>query len=154
RLALSIIAAWPYTDAAAGAGTLALLVSKIETKPIDYLSNVEDGTILAQLDPRLFQAEVDQATHTLAMAQANQLQLEANFHKAQGDWLRAKDLNARGAIAQADYDLALANFETTQANVGVGKATISQAQAALRSAQTNLDYTTIRSPVKGVIIDR
>ena len=154
RLPLAMVVAWPRTDAAAGTGTLALLFSKIPTKTIDYLSVVEDGTILAQLDPRLFQAEVDKTSANLELAQANQLQLVANFHKAQRDWSRAQDLNSRGAIAQADYDLAKATFETAQANVEVGKATITQAKAALQSAATNLDYTTIKSPVKGVIIDR
>ncbi len=149
RLVLAVVGGWPRADAAG-----LLLSGLIPQKPIDYLSAVEDGTILAQLDPRLFQAEVDKANANLELARANQLQLEANFLKADRDWVRAQDLNLRGSIAQADYDLARASFETTKANVEVGKATISQAVAALSSAKTNLDYTTIRSPVKGVIIDR
>ena len=47
-----------------------------------------------------------------------------------------------------------ATYETAVANVAVCKATIEQSKAALELAQTNLDYTKIRSPVDGIIIDR
>jgi HlyD family secretion protein len=64
-------------------------------------------------------------------------------------------------LAQAAYDGYLSAYETASANVGVGKAAIQQAQAgvsqasaALRKAQRNLSLCTIKSPVKGVIIDR
>jgi len=154
RLLLAIIGGWPRNDAAAGSVSLAQILSRIPTKQIDYNSAVEDGTILAQLDPRLFQAEVDKAQANLQLAKANQLQLEANYDKADRDWKRAKDLEVRKAIAPADYDLAQAAYETAKANVEVGKATITKSIADLQSAKTNLDYTTIKSPVKGVIIDR
>jgi HlyD family secretion protein len=62
-------------------------------------------------------------------------------------------LNYR-AMSDSDYDLAKANDRVAQANVLVGEKTIQQAQAALQLAQTNLNYTTIKSPVEGVIIDR
>jgi HlyD family secretion protein len=58
------------------------------------------------------------------------------------------------AMSDADYDLAKATYEVSLANVAVGEAAIQQGEAALRLAKKNLDYTTIRSPVEGVIIDR
>jgi HlyD family secretion protein len=58
------------------------------------------------------------------------------------------------AMSDADYDLAKANDRVAQANVLVGEKTIQQAEAALQLAETNLNYTTIKSPVEGVIIDR
>jgi HlyD family secretion protein len=58
------------------------------------------------------------------------------------------------AMSDSDYDLAKANYEVALANVAVGEAGITQAEAALRLAQTNLDYTIIKSPVRGVIVDR
>ena len=58
------------------------------------------------------------------------------------------------AIAASDYDTARANCKSAKANVAVGKAAVRQNKAALRMAKTNLGYTTIKSPVRGVIIDR
>ena len=60
----------------------------------------------------------------------------------------------KSAIAQTDYDTDLANCKAAKANVAVGKATIRENEAALRMAKTNLGYTTIKSPVRGMIIDR
>jgi len=58
------------------------------------------------------------------------------------------------AMSDADYDLAKATYEVAVANVAVGEAAINQDEATLRLARRNLDYTTIKSPVEGVIIDR
>jgi HlyD family secretion protein len=57
-------------------------------------------------------------------------------------------------MAQVDYDTDKANYEVAKANVSVAKSDIAQAQAALEKAQRNLDFCIIKSPVKGVIIDR
>jgi HlyD family secretion protein len=87
--------------------------------------------------------------------------LQAKLTQAERDWNRAKKLGPSDALAQADYDAALSGYEVAKANLAVGKAAIAQAQgtllqseAMLSRAQQNLDYCTIRSPVKGVIIDR
>ena len=82
------------------------------------------------------------------------MQLQAKLDQAARDWDRAEALHPTKAIADTDYDLAVANYKTAKANVAVGEATIKQNEAALDMAKTNLDYTTIKSPVDGVIIDR
>ncbi len=123
-------------------------------KAIDYGTEVEEGTVLAQLDDSLYRAKVEQCKANLARAEADLKQLEAKHVQAEHDWQRARALLARGAGTQADYDLALATYDSARAAVGVGKATIEQMKAALAEAETNLGYTTIRSPVKGVIVDR
>ena len=58
------------------------------------------------------------------------------------------------AISESDYDLAVANDKVAKANLGVGKAVVEQNRAGLTQAQTDLDYTMIKSPVEGVIVDR
>jgi HlyD family secretion protein len=137
-------------------------------KPVDYGSVVEAGTVLARIDDSLYAADVEAVKAQLAQnqaqvqyAQANLAQLKAKLYQATRDWARAQKLGPSDALSQADYDAAQSGFETAKANVEVGKASILQAQkavaqsqAALRRAQQNLDYCTILSPVKGVIIDR
>ena len=137
-------------------------------KQVDYGSVVEAGTVLARIDDALYAADVGAVKAQLAQnkaavvnAQANLLQLKAKLFQAERDWARAKKLGPSDALSQADYDAAQSGYETAKANVEVGKAAIVQAQkaveqaeATLKRAQQNLDYCTIVSPVKGVIVDR
>jgi len=125
-----------------------------ENRPVDYCSVVEKGTVLARIDPTPYQAALDQAEATLERSKADLLQIEAKYEQAQQEWKRAESLRPKGAIAETDYDLTVANYKAAKANVAVGKATIRQNEASLRVAKTNLDYTTITSPVRGVVIDR
>lgn len=137
-------------------------------KPVDYGSLVEEGTVLAQIDEALYQADVAQAEAQLGQAgaalekaQADLVQLQAKYSQAERDWVRARRLGPSDALSQAAYDAALSAYEVARANVGVGKAAVSQArnavtqaEAVLSRARQNLDYCTIRSPVKGIIVDR
>jgi len=115
---------------------------------------VEKGTVLAKIDPTTYEAALDQAEAALLKSQADLLQLEAKSEQAEQERKRAESLRADKAIADTDYDSAVANFKSAKANVAVGKASIRQNEAALRMAKTNLGYTIIKSPVRGVIIDR
>jgi HlyD family secretion protein len=133
-----------------------------------YGSPIEAGTVLAQIDDSLYAADaaeataqVQQATAAVQVAQANLKQMQAKLYSAQRDWERAQKLGPSEALAQSAYDTYRATYEVSQANVAVAEADILQAQASLAQAQAaqqraqrNLDYCTIRSPVKGVIIDR
>jgi len=135
---------------------------------VDYGSPVEAGTVLARIDDSLYAAQaaeaaaqVQQAKAAVQVAQANLKQMQAKLYSAQRDWERAQKLGPSEALAQSAYDTYRSTYEVAQANVAVAEADILQAQAALvqaqaaqQRAQRNLDYCTIRSPVKGVIIDR
>ncbi len=137
-------------------------------KTIDYGSVVEEGTVLAQIDDSLYKADVatataqlDQANAGVQRAQADLAQMQAKLVQAQNDWERAQKLGSSEALAQAAYDQYRAAYETAKANVAVGQASIEQAKGAVGSAEAslfrakrNLGYCTIKSPVKGVIIDR
>jgi HlyD family secretion protein len=121
---------------------------------VDYGSPVEAGTVLAQIDPKLYKAQLDQADANLKKAQADLVHMKAVQVQAERDWGRAQQLGHSASIADVDYDTAWATYETAKANVGVDQAIVAQCQAALDQAKINLDYCTIQSPVKGVIVDR
>ncbi len=135
---------------------------------VDYGSPVDVDTVLAQIDDSLYAADaaeataqVHQAEAGVQVAQANLKQMQAKLYAAQRDWERAQKLGPSEALAQSAYDTYRSTFEVSQANVAVAEADILQAQASVvqaraaqKRAQRNLDYCTIRSPVKGVIIDR
>jgi HlyD family secretion protein len=139
------------------------------SKTIDYGTEVEVGTILAKIDDSLYTADVDQAKAQLAQAKANEqraqadlLQMKAKLEQTHRDWRRAEQLGPnQGVISGLDYDTTKAAYESAVSALAVGEAAITQAkssveqaQAALSKAQRNLGYCTIKSPVKGVIVDR
>ncbi len=137
-------------------------------KMIDYGSPVEAGTVLAKIDDSLYSAAVKSARAQLQQAKANKLSAEANvlqmkakLLQAQQDWDRAQKLGPSEALAKSAYDQYQANYEVGKANLAAAeasveqtKASVEQAKAGLDSAQVNLGYCTIKSPVRGVIIDR
>jgi HlyD family secretion protein len=138
------------------------------TKPVDFRSEVDKGSLLATIDTSLYEADKKQADAALAsahasleVAQANVEQYQAKLDQALADWNRAQALGAGEALAQTTYDNYKATFETAKAQVDLGKAAITQAQASISQAEANvfradrnLQYCTITSPVKGTIIDR
>ena len=146
---------------------------KKRDKRIDYTSQVEEGTILAEIDNSIYLAQRNAAKASLERAKADLEQLKAKRDLAAADWRRAQELRNMKrsslvpaslskseppreikAIADHDYDLARFNFGVAEANVKVGESIIVQEEAALQLAETNLGYTVIKSPVKGTIIDR
>ena len=137
-------------------------------KTVDYGSPVQAETVLAKIDDSLYsadeaqaQAQVQSAAASLQRGEADLEQLKAKLQQADRDWRRAQKLGPSEALAQASYDAYQSAYETAAANVAVGRATIlqarasqAQAEAVLRRAQRNLGYCTIKSPVKGVVVDR
>lgn len=137
-------------------------------KTIDYGSEVDVNTILAQIDPAVYNSDVTQATASLEQAKTGVIraeadlgQMKAKLVQAQLDWQRAQKLGPSEAIAKTTYDSYQAAYEVAKANLNVGESAIEQAKAQVLSAQAvldkakrNLGYCTIVSPVKGVIIDR
>lgn len=150
------------------AGQILSFGTDSQGKAVDYGSLVEEGTVLARIDDSLYAAEAAQAeaqVHSaranLQRAEADLEQLKAKLQQAERDWKRAQKLGPSEALSQASYDSYQSAYEVAQANLAVGKAavlqakaTVAQAEAALRRAQRNLGYCTIKSPVKGVVIDR
>ncbi len=121
---------------------------------VDFGSNVEAKMVLAQIDPLLYQATYDQCKAAVDKAQADLGQMKANAVLAQANLKRDDELLKKGAIAQSDYDAAFAANEVAKANVADAAAAIEQAKATLKTAEVNLGYCKITSPVKGTIVDR
>ncbi len=112
--------------------------------------------MLARLDSALFQARLDQARGRVAKAEADIEQAQAKLRQADRELERCRKLKARGTvvIAAQEYDAAVANYESAKATLAVSQGALAVAKADLEEATVNLGYTTIRSPVKGIILDR
>ncbi len=124
------------------------------SKPISYGSPVDQGTILARLTDSLFKARVNQSHASLSQAEANVLQSQAKLRQAERDLERVKKLHDRRSISTQEYDTALTEVEAARANLALTESAVELAKANLEEASVNLGYTTIRSPVDGVILDR
>ena len=99
--------------------------------------HVKKGDVLVKIDPRLYQAALDQAN-------AKKAQDEAGLVAAQKDLQRFKTLALKSFETQQ-------NVDQQQAKVDQAKASIAADDAAIETAQTQLDYTTITAPTDGRI---
>jgi len=126
----------------------------ISTLYVDFNSRVRKGQLLARIDPATAQAQTDQARANLAVANANVTKAEAVLLDAERTYKRDQELIAGDFIARSELDVAETNHSQAQASLNAVKAQVGQAQAALRVAETNLGYTSIISPVNGIVISR
>jgi HlyD family secretion protein len=134
----------------------------------DFNSRVHKGDVVALIDPALFKGALLQATADLENAKANLVAARANLEKAKAvmlqtkaDYDRAAGLTRDGVMSQQQLDLAKSNYDSANASVGAAAANVTQAEAqvnqkdaAVAVAQTNLDYTVIRSPIDGTVVAR
>jgi membrane fusion protein, multidrug efflux system len=97
---------------------------------------VKRGDLLAHIDPRVFEAQVDQAEAALARDQASLKNSQVNL-------ARTQPLAARGFATQQLLD-------TQGSQVAQGEGTVALDKAALEAAQTQLSYTTITAPFDGI----
>src|SRR6266853_6346980 len=135
---------------------------------VDFNSQVHKGDIVALIDPALFKGALLQALADLENAKAIVIGAKASLEKAKAslvqtkaDYDRAVELNKGGVLSQQQLDLAKANYDSANASVNGAVANITQAEAqvsqkdaAVTVAQTNLDYTVIRSPIDGTVVAR
>jgi HlyD family secretion protein len=107
---------------------------------VDFNSPVTNGQLIAEIDPRTYQAAMEQATADLANSTAN-LELQ------QAEANRALELFTNKLISQSDHDSTIATLHSAEAMVKIKT-------AALSNALANLGYCKVYSPVDGTVISR
>ena len=120
----------------------------------DFNSVVTRGQVIAQIDPALLQAKVDQAQADLRNTQAVLEREKVTAQDNARTLKRYQSLLAQELISQMDADVAQTKVDQSLATIKGAQAQVEQAKANLASAQTNLNYATIRSPVNGIVISR
>ena len=111
---------------------------------------VKKGQLLFEIDPRTFQAAVDQAKGQLANAEGQVAQAQANEVKTQQDVTRYTPLAKEQAIAQQDLDNAIQANAAAKAQVEAAKAQVEAAKAQVASARLNLGFTKVVSLIDGI----
>jgi HlyD family secretion protein len=120
----------------------------------DFNSPVRRGQPIARIDPRLFEAAVAQARANLESALAALERARIAEVDARRTLGRNLELVKDGFVAQADVDAAQTAHDLAAAQVRSAEAQVGQAEGALAVAETNLSYTTILSPVDGIVVSR
>jgi membrane fusion protein (multidrug efflux system) len=113
-------------------------------------SFVKKGQLMFEIDPRTFQAALDQAKGQLANAEQQLAQAEANQVKAQLDVNRYVPLAKEQAVTQQDLDNAVQANRAAQAQVRAAKGQIDAAKAQVDAAQLNLSFTKVVSLIDGI----
>lgn len=107
----------------------------VQSRLFEEGSEVKAGQPLYQIDPALFEAQVQSA-------KAAVLQAEANLYKAKADAKRSAELVKSRAVSASSNDAAQAAYRVAEANLVAAK-------AGLKTAQVNLGYTHVKSPISG-----
>jgi HlyD family secretion protein len=115
---------------------------------------VKKGQAIAEIDPSLFNASVEQSQGNFLSADANLQKARVTLADAERTLLRNKKLLADGIISQSDYDVTETALQSAKASVKAAEGSVAQSRGALMQSRTNLRYSVIRSPVDGVVISR
>jgi membrane fusion protein, multidrug efflux system len=113
-------------------------------------TQVTKGQVLFEIDPRPFQAALDQAKGQLAQAQGQVQQAQAQLGLAEINVKRDTPLAQARAIAQSQLDNDVQQKAQTEASVKSAQASVAAAEAAVENAQLNLGFTHVRSLITGV----
>jgi len=111
---------------------------RVLERPVIVGDNVEEGQLVARLDPAPYQAEVDRLRAELDAA-------NAAYENARAQYARVAELVKKGTYSQARGDLAKAENDSNRAKVAA-------TGAALEAAELNLQYTALEAPLAGRIV--
>jgi membrane fusion protein (multidrug efflux system) len=151
QLDVPVISEWIGTlDGMVNAEIKAQVTGYLLTQRYTEGSLVKKGQLLFELDRRPFQAALDQAKGQLAQANAQELQAEANEAQTQLDVNRYIPLAKAKAITDQQLDNAVQANLAAKAQVEAAQAAIVAAKAVVETAELNLGFTTIRSPIDGI----
>jgi HlyD family secretion protein len=120
----------------------------------DENMRVKKGQTCVRIDPRAYQADVDQDRASLATANAQLEKDQAALNYELGLVRRYRSLLARNAASQDQVDNVATLEAQARAQVDFDKASIAQRAATLEAAKINLGYTNIVSPIDGTVVAR
>ena len=106
----------------------------------DYNAAVKKGQVLAELDPALLKAQIEQS-------EANRRSMMASWTLARSTLQRNQSLRDRGFLSDSALDTARKDLDAAAAQIASVKAQIDR-------DRTNLSYSVIRSPIDGIVVDR
>jgi HlyD family secretion protein len=121
---------------------------------VDFNDKVAVGQPLVEMDPAQLGSRVEQSRAQVSAADASVRLAKATIAQSKAQAARAQDLASKGLLSSKDLEAAEADAARAEANLASAQSQATLARASLKDAQTALGYTTIRSPIDGVVLSR
>ena len=137
-------------DGLVNADVRAQVTGYLQTQAYQEGAFVKKGQLLFQIDPRPFQAALDQAEGQLSQAKAMLANAEAVQGRTQLDVKRYTPLAKEQAASQQDLDNAVQNNLAAKATVETAEAQIKTDEATVETAKINLEFTRLVAPIDGI----
>jgi HlyD family secretion protein len=120
----------------------------------DFNDRVEQGQLIAQIDPAIFKAKRAEAEANLKIAEAKRDKAWIDVLDTKREYERQGDMQKKKLAAESVVDAARFAHQSAKVEHQMQLASVAQAAAALQREQVNLDYTSIHAPINGVVISR
>jgi HlyD family secretion protein len=120
----------------------------------DFGQRVKRGQVIAKLDQRMFAAQAEQGRANREAAAGDLQKARAQAEEADRKLTRTRALADQNLVAKAELDAAETAAKSAKAAVAAATGNESQAAAGYHQAKVNLGYTTIVSPISGIVISR
>jgi macrolide-specific efflux system membrane fusion protein len=121
---------------------------------VELGERVEQGQLLAEIDPTLYLARVEASTAQLENLRAQLADRQAQYTLARLQSERQESLIALDATSREAVESAQATLRSAQAQIAAIKAQIRQTESTLRGDQADLDYTRIHAPMAGTVVQQ
>ena len=130
------------------------VMGKVTRLAVEEGDKVKAGQFLLEIDPALSKAVVAGSHASLEALTQDQESSRARFEQAKKDFARAESNRKAGIISQAEYDNIRTALVTAENNAQGAQRRVEQARAGLNQAKVSLNYTTLTSPMDGVVTAR
>lgn len=121
---------------------------------VDFNDRVTTGQTLAEIDPAQQLSRVEQSRAQVLAMDASVRLAQATLVQAKAALARSQDMVKTGLISSKELEAAAADAERAEAGVASAQAQARLARASLKDAETSLSFTTIKSPIDGIVLAR
>lgn len=148
----SVLDASGYVVARRMATVSAKITGKVREVLIEEGMRVEEGQVMATLDPVDADAQFSLASAQLAAARSGVASVQAQLTQAEAEAVRLTELVARGLVSRSQYDAAVAQRDALRAQRVTAQRNVQVAADSLEIAKNGVDNTIVRAPFAGVVI--
>jgi len=120
----------------------------------DFNSKVNEGDVIALIDPTRIKAALEQAQAVQKNAAASQARAKVNFEQSKRDYDRARELFDKQVIGAADLEANKSKYDLARVELQSAEAQVAQARASVASARVDLERTIIKAPISGTVLQR
>jgi len=152
--ASSVLDASGYVVARRQATVSSKLTGKVEEVLVEEGMRVEKDQIVARLDDRTQQAQLELANAQIVAARAALAEIDAQLRSARLERNRLRDLADRQLTSASSLDTAEANYDALAARLETGRENVKVSERNSALAQDAVDNMTIRAPFGGMVVSK